>query len=606
MNLTRHFIIILASILAGCVTPDITTDGCPAGVEGRPDCPPPEAVADAGLTEWYEYRAWQSDTVMAQDPIQRGIEAEIEVQGARLKLLGTNEQDALYSLAAKIYLIENAEHSVDAAYYILKDDLVGRAFLGALCEAVQRGVDVRLMVDSLGSISIDRKVLRALYHCQLQAGYIRNLEGQLTTERARVQVVIFNAVSNVFTNPNRRSHDKLLVVDGFAPEKAFVMTGGRNMSLSYYGINADGSPNPDTYLDAELLLRPGERQVEGHTVSHISEIYFSLLYSYQNNLYLDARVPANGRSAYPELEGSLKESLATLKALAPMAASLEAMPEYLNSGYRDGKVRLAHEFGNLVNKQVITEAVANMATNPNSIMYILSQADSDEERHVRVVSPYLFAARYTGPDGEVLLDEAEEIKAWLAADPERTYEIITNSVLTSDNFSAQSVVDMSMAPNILLDAEDVERWRAPRKQGELNAELVDGEAWRKMLDNPQLKVYETGRLDDRAIGGDVDYGKLHAKYMINDLYGFVGTANFDYRSRLFNNEMGFFFSSDGLTDDILADFELLKTKSYQWGSPEWLEMRRKVVEQGGVKGETTRNQREIYLFLRGTGLKWYF
>ncbi len=606
MILTRHLVFILAAFLAGCATTEITADRCLEEGQSYPECPPPEAVNDPELSTWYNYRAWQSEAVMAKDPIQRGIEAEIEVQDARLKLLGTNEQDALYSLAAKIYLVENAQHSVDAAYYIMKDDLVGRAFLGALCEAVQRGVDVRLMVDSLGTISMDRNVLRALYHCQLQAGFIRNTEGQVTTERARVQVVIFNAISKVFNNPNRRSHDKLLVVDGFVPEKAFVMTGGRNISLSYYGINADGSPNPDTYLDAELLLRPSEEPVDGPTVSHISEIYFSLLYSYQNNLYLDASSPADGRSAYPKLEQSLKESLATLKSLAPMAASLEAMPDYVESGYRHGKVRLAHEFGNLVNKQVITEAVANMATNPNSIMYILSQADSDREKHVRVVSPYLFAARYVGPDGEVLLDEAEEIKAWLAADPERTYEIVTNSVLTSDNFSAQSVVDMSMAPNILLDKEDVERWRAPRKQGELNPELVDSESWRKMLAHPQLKVYETGRIDDRAIGGDVDYGKLHAKYMITDLYGFVGTANFDYRSRLFNNEMGFFFASDELTDDILDDFELLKSKSYQWGSPEWLEMRRKVVEHGGVKGETTRNQREIYLFLRGTGLKWYF
>ena len=33
------------------------------------------------------------------------------------------------------------------------------------------------------------------------------------------------------------------------------MTGGRNMSMSYYGITEDGSPNPDTYMDAEILLR---------------------------------------------------------------------------------------------------------------------------------------------------------------------------------------------------------------------------------------------------------------------------------------------------------------------------------------------------------------
>ena len=44
---------------------------------------------------------------------------------------------------------------------------------------------------------------------------------------------------------NRRSHDKLLVVDGVFPGKAMVITGGRNISLSYYGLKADGStPTP--------------------------------------------------------------------------------------------------------------------------------------------------------------------------------------------------------------------------------------------------------------------------------------------------------------------------------------------------------------------------
>jgi phosphatidylserine/phosphatidylglycerophosphate/cardiolipin synthase-like enzyme len=43
----------------------------------------------------------------------------------------------MYSLAAKIWSIENAQHTVDATYYIFKPDLVGYAVLGALCNAVK-------------------------------------------------------------------------------------------------------------------------------------------------------------------------------------------------------------------------------------------------------------------------------------------------------------------------------------------------------------------------------------------------------------------------------------------------------------------------------------
>jgi phosphatidylserine/phosphatidylglycerophosphate/cardiolipin synthase-like enzyme len=191
-------------------------------------------------------------------------------------------------------------------------------------------------------------------------------------------------------------------------------------------------------------------------------------------------------------------------------------------------------------------------------------------------------------------------------DPERTYEVITNSVLTSDNFFAQSVVDMDMAPRLLLNEEMIEQWRGGRSEGERNSQLVDSATWKELTSNPRLKVYETGRLDDRVLGGSVDYGKLHAKYMISDKVGFLGTSNFDYRSRLFNNEMGFFFRSETLTEDFLRDFESLRSKSYRWGSAEWLQMRNELVEQGGMKGTTTKYQRNLFQILRTTGLEWLF
>ncbi|WP_165954183.1 phospholipase D-like domain-containing protein [Seongchinamella unica] len=593
-------------LLSACVSVDTPPSQCPAGRQALPNCPPLEAVDDPQVNRWYDARTWRSADEWDEDPIEQGIRAEIPVQSARMKLLGSRPREALYSLAAKIHAVENARYSIDAAYYIFKDDLVGRALLGALCEAVQRGVDVRLLVDSMGSISLDRNLLRALYQCQLQAGFIRNTSGELSTRRARVQVVLFNPISQVFANLNRRSHDKLLVVDGFVPDQAIVITGGRNISLSYYGIAADGTPNHDTYLDAELLLRPDPASGSELNVAEVSEIYFTLLNSFKNNRHIQGRVPPGRRTGWPEMEADLKRSLKRLKSLPPIAESLAAMPEYLASGYHFGEVRLAHEFANLINKRVVSDAVANLRDNPNSIMYLLTAIEDTERKHIRLVSPYLFAARYFGPDGELLLDEAAEIRRWLAADEERTYEIITNSVLTSDNFLAQSVVDTDMAPRLLLDEDGVAAWQNRPAGVEASMELVESDDWQRLVDNPRLRIYETGRLDDRLLGGDTDYGKLHAKYMISDDVGFLGTANFDYRSRLFNNEMGFFFRSDALTRDFDTDFEHLREKSYLWGSREWLEMRRALIDRGGIKGRTTQYQPVLYRFLRATGLEWLF
>jgi hypothetical protein len=108
---------------------------------------------------------------------------------------------------------------------------------------------------------------------------------------------------------------------------------------------------------------------------------------------------------------------------------------------------------------VITEAVANLSNNPNSIMSLLEQARDNDRSHSRVVSPYLFLARYYDGDGNLLLDEAQRVLEWLDEAPNHRYEMITNSVLTSDNFPAQSIVDMDMAPRMLLTAEQKALWQ---------------------------------------------------------------------------------------------------------------------------------------------------
>ena len=140
----------------------------------------------------------------------------------------------------------------------------------------------------------------------------------------------------------------------------------------------------------------------------------------------------------------------------------------------------------------------------------------------------------------------------------------------------------------------------------MNPELVESEAWDEMVSHPRLIAYETGRMDDEIFGGELVHPKLHAKYITGDDIGFIGTTNLDYRSRLFNNEFGFFFRSQGLADDVGANTDYLISVSYRWGSPEWLEMRRRLMDMKGSKASTTRRQRGIYRTLRGTGLIWEF
>ena len=176
------------------------------------------------IEELLESRTWIKYRHLNKDPIELGKQANIPVQNEEVKILGPSQEDSLRSLALKLWMIENAEHTIDVVYYIFKYDVVGEAMLGALCNAVRRGVDVRIMVDSIGSIDPSHTGLMALETCADEAGHMRTMDGQLTDNKARVQTVIFNALSRPSSWKNRRSHDKLLVIDGAFPSKAMVIT----------------------------------------------------------------------------------------------------------------------------------------------------------------------------------------------------------------------------------------------------------------------------------------------------------------------------------------------------------------------------------------------
>jgi phosphatidylserine/phosphatidylglycerophosphate/cardiolipin synthase-like enzyme len=563
----------------------------------------------------YQARSWVPPTQLEHDTVALSERSELPVNAARAKIIGPSYRDALRSLAAKLWMIEHAEHTLDLTYYIYKYDPAGHALLGALCNAVKRGVDIRIMVDSLGSLHPSHAPIRALETCAADAGFMRDADGNRTTHRARVQFVVINALTSRHSWANRRSHDKLIIKDGRFPGKDMVMTGGRNISVDYYGINKDGSRNPDTYLDLEILLRSdaaADRAPGEVTVGEVSSVYYTLLFLHKGNRRIQPVTDTEHSDRYAYQRERAQQALTAIKQVPAISAAYAEMPTYLAQGYRQTEVRLAHEMGNLSSEDVVGSVVEIKARNLNSIGAIIANAFEEASRsgdmnvRLRIVSPYLFIAQYEDEQGRVFHDGAKAMLAALEEHPGLSFEIVTNSVLTSDNFYTQSVIDMDTAPRLLLPTEIQDLWLKSRKDSELNPALVEGDAWRRLIAHPRIGIYQTGRLDSVLIGGTEHYGKLHAKTFFADAFGFIGTSNFDYRSRLYNNEMGFYFVDPALSQDLDRIFEELKARSLRWGSPEWLAMRRELVDSGGFKGFTTKTQRWRYKLLKETGLIWLF
>jgi len=573
----------------------------------KPDTVPESEKTGDFVAMNYQQRSWVPASEMSFDPIAVGNKAEIPVNHARTKIIGPSYQDALNSLAAKIWMIENAQYTIDLVYYIYKRDTVGYAVLGALCNAVKRGVDVRIMVDSLGSIHASHKELKALETCADEAGYMQDEAGIVTPNKARIQVVIINALSKAFVRINRRSHDKLIVIDGHVADKAIIMTGGRNISVAYYGILDDGSPDPTAYQDLELILRPDLAvEKEALNVGSLTTHYFTLLSLHAGNKRLR---PGWIQWGYQKEREKAQKKLLFVKNIPAIKASLAQMPDFLNTGYSTSKVKLVHQLDNLTNENVVSNALQNLKQNLNSIHNIgdaLTTNMVEPVKILRITSPYFFLARYDDETGKAVFDTVKDTYQWLQENPESSVELLTNSVLTSDNFMAQAVIDMDTAPRLLLSPELLEQWLSGLDKGEFNPELVESEEWKNMVNNPRLKIYQTGRLDSVLLGGDQYYGKLHAKFIVMGDVGYVGTSNFDYRSRLFNNEFGFYFKGDELSANLDKVYEGLKARSYLWGSPEWLEMRKQLMAQDSSKASTTRKQRGLYKSLDATGLKKLF
>jgi len=107
--------------------------------------------------------------------------------------------------------IRNARHSVALGSYIFRDDSVGRSFISALIDAHKRGVEVRVLIDGIGSGYILSSPLRDL-------------------ESAGIPTARFLHTWVPWRMPflNMRNHKKLLIVDG-----TVGFTGGLNIGADH-------------------------------------------------------------------------------------------------------------------------------------------------------------------------------------------------------------------------------------------------------------------------------------------------------------------------------------------------------------------------------------
>ncbi len=169
------------------------------------------------------------------------------VVGNRIDLL----EDGPVTYAAMLAAIDQAHDHINIETFIMEDDLIGREFATRLCAMQQRGVQVNLIYDSVGSRNTPAEFFDAL-------------------ASSGVNVLQFNPINPLLAGKDwdvvRRDHRKLLIVDG---KVAFV--GGLNISSVY----SSGSSGKAKSRNANTSWRDTHLRVEGPAVSEFQKLFMA-------------------------------------------------------------------------------------------------------------------------------------------------------------------------------------------------------------------------------------------------------------------------------------------------------------------------------------------
>ena len=198
-TLHRCYLISVLSVLCGCASIDFDHP------KTASTALPPEQTTDANLGRMLEGLA---DAHLGQAgflPINDGVEA----------------------VAIRLLMAEQAEHSIDTQYYLIKDDLVGHLFIESLLRAADRGVRVRLLVDDIKTKGYDAGMAALNSH--------PNFEVRVFNPFARRSARLIDGVTR-FARVNRRMHNKSFTVDN-----QMMLIGGRNIADEYFAARLDVS-----------------------------------------------------------------------------------------------------------------------------------------------------------------------------------------------------------------------------------------------------------------------------------------------------------------------------------------------------------------------------
>ncbi len=231
-------VVVMVPIFGRCSTPCWASTAC-SGERSTCGPAPPGARVARPLR--------RRPPLRPQDPARRAAPGEPRTSdcptdrapllyGNQIKPLVNGEQAYPEMLEA----IDKAEHSVALSTYIFDNDRAGALFADALERAVVRGVEVRVIIDAVGSRYTFPSIV-----------------GNLQQRGIRVERFLPTLVPARFSYSNLRSHRKILVIDG-----RVGFTGGLNIREGH-----------DARFNPTHPIQDHHFRIEGPVVAQLQEVF---------------------------------------------------------------------------------------------------------------------------------------------------------------------------------------------------------------------------------------------------------------------------------------------------------------------------------------------
>ncbi len=451
----------------------------------------------------------------------------LDTAQARQTSLGRLAADALPSaalsgfrmlpLAASAYetrleLAGQAERTLDLQTFVYNGDATGAWLLGALRDAAQRGVRVRLLIDDLHTDSAEA----LLSDLAAFPGVEVRLVNPFVRARGSRTAKLASSLDQL-SRVNHRMHNKLLVADN-----ALVVFGGRNIGDEYF-MRSRTSGN---FVDLDMLAA-------GPVVAQLSasfDRYWNSAHAYPiDSIVAPQGTPPQRQARFDAARASFTPPRPDLGVPARLAAYATVPAEL-----RQWRLTLLPAAAEVMDDPVDKLAGTRVADRAGTVREGIGRATREARRDVFVVSPYFVP-------GELGMQAMKDNRA-----RGLRLRLLTNSLAATDEPAVHAGYIVHRGEMLDIGVEIFEL-------------------------SPRL-ARERSRLGRFGEAG----GVLHAKVLVIDEQRlFIGSMNLDARSERYNTEIGVLIDSAQLAGEFLSmmDFEssAYRLRLSPQGRKQWLE-----------------------------------